>query len=1050
MVAAMQPRLDQERTMPQRQATSQDGAPDPGFLDSLTASFRAARDDQPTHINEERMNAYGDIAGKLVARGRSFDRYWNTQTRGYGEAVMSANVWADVEAERSKDPKAFSELPKTRAEFDAQWQANMRKRMERDAGTVARSGWVPWLIGGLGGGLTDPINLGAMALTGGTSSLLKTMAVEAVVNTGTEALELPLINIERKLQGRPAMTAEEAAKSLVMAGALGAALPVGMRGAAIGGKAIVRGGKAAYDAGFNAVMPLDLRAARALDQAVPRHLRTPDVNAAINVGLADAEMRASSPYAPTYEGVDAHFAKLNETLAKMQNGVKIDVVPPVARPVAQDMGGAIDAYMAAARRQESSGDDGAKNRRSSATGRYQFIGSTWVEYYRKAFPNSGLDEERILARRNNGEAQERVMRAFTADNAAWLQRNGIEASPGNLYVVHHMGTGGAGKIFRAAPETPLVRILDDDVITANPHLRDMTAGEFRQWSAQKMGGEAGPVAAVPPVPVVRPEALDAVRPLVTAEGREIALSQFLPEEIEVDAALMQFKSGGDQFGVTERLQGVREWDPMAAGTVTVWESLDGRRLIADGHQRLGLAKRMRAANPDQPITMNAFVLREADGFSARDARVLTALKNIGEGTGSASDAAKVFRDTGIDFEEAVARRLPPKSALVRDGKALARLSDDAFGSIINEVIPEQYGAAIGHLAPDPTTHAGLVDLLHKLDPPNRRQAETIIKSALDAGFVRETQEELFGARDTAIAIFAMKARVLDKALGELRRLKGAFTVAARNADALDKAGNRIDVDASEAAAQGNALALALVEALALRKGNAVSDIINAAAERLARGEPAAAVNRDVIKQLTELDLTNVERLDADGAAAAADGAGGPAGAGGRGGIADGEAGAFREDADLTPATRDELEAAGQGGFALFDEPAHTAFDDPAGPGIATVADSAWHDVRAAVAESAEPPSGNLLDLGEAIDPAVRERERQKLQLRAETPLGAGIKGGQATGVAQNDVLPEGLFGGKEVPTFDLGDGKGPRTIKDIEDEIAADEAAVEAIRNCLL
>lgn len=1023
VVAAMQPRLDQERTMPQRQATSQDGAPDPGFLDSLTASFRTARDDQPTHINEERMNAYGEIAGKLVERGRDFDRYWNTQTRGYGEAVLSANVWADVEAERRKDPGAFSELPKTRAEFDAQWQAKMRQRMARDAGTVARSGWVPWLLGSLGGGLTDPINVGAMVLTGGTGSLLRTMAVEAAVNTGTEALELPLINVERKLQGRPGVTASEAASSLAIAGVLGASIPVAVRGAQLGGRA-------AYDR----LVPLDVRAARALDQAVPRFSRTPDVNAAINVALADADIRASSPFMPTHEGIDAHFDRLNETLAKLENGVKIEVVGPATRPIArppvgerlvagapvvQDTGSAIEAYMAAARAQESGGNDGARSTTSSAAGRYGFIDSTWITYYRKAFPNTGLDDARILARKGHGETQERVMRAFTADNAAWLQRAGIEPTPGNLYVMHHMGTGGAGKIFRAAPETPLATLLTPEVMAANPHLRDMTAGEFRQWSAQKMGSEAGPVTAVAPVPVVRPDALDAVRPVVAAGGREIPLQQFLPEQIEVDAALMQFKSGGDQFGVTERLQGVREWDSMAAGTVTVWESLDGRRLIADGHQRLGLARRMLANAPDQQITLNAFVLRESDGFSARDARVLTALKNIGEGTGTAADAAKVFREAGADFEQAMTRRLPPKSSLVRDGKSLARLSDDAFGAVINDVIPESYGAAIGALAPDRDTHSGLVDLLHKIDPPNRRQAESIIRSALDSGFVKETQEELFGSRDATIALYAMKARALDKALGELRRMKGAFQVAARNAEALDGAGNKIDVQGSEAAAQGNALALALVERLALRKGNAVNDLFNAAAERLANGEPASAVVRDIVRDIRKLDLADIERTSG-----IADGSGAPTAGGGRDGFADGEAGTARESTELDPVTRDELEAAGQGGFALFDEPAHTAFDDPAGPGIATVADSAWHDVRA------------------EADPDIAARERQRAQLGAEAPMRAKSE--------QDGTMGTPLFDAADQPTFDLGDGKGPRTIKDIDEEIAADEAAVDAIRNCLL
>jgi hypothetical protein len=40
--------------------------------------------------------------------------------------------------------------------------------------------------------------------------------------------------------------------------------------------------------------------------------------------------------------------------------------------------------------------------------------------------------------------------------------------------------------------------------------------------------------------------------------------------------------------VTDRLQGITTWDPIKAGNVTIYEYADGRKFIADGHQRVGL------------------------------------------------------------------------------------------------------------------------------------------------------------------------------------------------------------------------------------------------------------------------------------------------------------------------------------------------------------------------------------------------------------------------------------------------------------------------------
>ena len=60
---------------------------------------------------------------------------------------------------------------------------------------------------------------------------------------------------------------------------------------------------------------------------------------------------------------------------------------------------------------------------------------------------------------------------------------------------------------------------------------------------------ANPVPYVDEGPLLRPDALDAERPSVAVDGRMIETAAFSAEEIGVDAELMQFKSGGDQFGV---------------------------------------------------------------------------------------------------------------------------------------------------------------------------------------------------------------------------------------------------------------------------------------------------------------------------------------------------------------------------------------------------------------------------------------------------------------------------------------------------------------------
>jgi hypothetical protein len=106
-----------------------------------------------------------------------------------------------------------------------------------------------------------------------------------------------------------------------------------------------------------------------------------------------------------------------------------------------------DGYMATVRRRESGGNDRASS--GVAYGRYQFTPQTW-KGVAAAHPELGLKPDDIW----NGDKQDLAMRALTADNARVLQQHGLDSSPGNLYMMHFLGTGNGPKFLKAMQGDP--------------------------------------------------------------------------------------------------------------------------------------------------------------------------------------------------------------------------------------------------------------------------------------------------------------------------------------------------------------------------------------------------------------------------------------------------------------------------------------------------------------------------------------------------------------------------------------------------------------------
>jgi hypothetical protein len=139
-----------------------------------------------------------------------------------------------------------------------------------------------------------------------------------------------------------------------------------------------------------------------------------------------------------------------------------------------------------------------KNENSTATGKYQFLDSTFVGTAKKVFPElADKSAKEILALRgtklqDGSQIEDALEQRFRADNIASLASAGIQPTPGNTYLAHFLGAGGARSVLKADPNTPVSQLLSADAIAANDKvLAGKTAGEVAAWAANKFGNQPG-------------------------------------------------------------------------------------------------------------------------------------------------------------------------------------------------------------------------------------------------------------------------------------------------------------------------------------------------------------------------------------------------------------------------------------------------------------------------------------------------------------------------------------------------------------------------------
>lgn len=341
-------------------------------------------------------------------------------------------------------------------------------------------------------------------------------------------------------------------------------------------------------------------------------------------------------------------------------------------------------------------------------------------------------------------------------------------------------------------------------------------------------------------------------------GRRIHAGQFDPLTVEADPIRFQYKADGDAEGVTGRLRGVERWDPTASGKAILFEDTDGRIIVADGHQRRGLARRL-AEQGFEDARLDGYLFRSADGWTARDVRVVAALKNIREGSGAVLDAAKVFREAPAALRD---RSLPVTGDFIQSARQLAGLSDDAFRAVINGVIPERFGAVIGEQAGDrPDLHGDLVELLRRGEPRSAEGARALVQEGLLDDFLKSEgrQMDLFGGLPRESTVIA-RGRIREAVLAALRKDEKLNTALVRNADAIEAGGNVLARTDNEARLAVDRAASELVSRLALRSGE-MGEAFSEAAAAVTKGETSPGAAAKGLVQRIRAAVAAGERLD---------------------------------------------------------------------------------------------------------------------------------------------------------------------------------------------
>jgi hypothetical protein len=349
------------------------------------------------------------------------------------------------------------------------------------------------------------------------------------------------------------------------------------------------------------------------------------------------------------------------------------------------------------------------------------------------------------------------------------------------------------------------------------------------------------------------EVVTAAEPAAVPQGQLPGMNQPSYDQVAtIETSLVaaapktfQYKAEGQTAtGRSGSLAEENVYDPRYGGVISVWRDtqgelgVPGQIYVVNGHNRLELANRS-----GFPVINVQYI----DAPTAADARMTGALQNIKDDKGTAIDAAKVFRDTGMSIQDLRLQNVNLNGKLASEGVALSRLPQWLFDKTATGDLATSKAVALG--SAEGVDEAVISDVA-KQAIAGKWSAEKIVQAMQEAKFASTSTaaaegtlpgfEEMFKTSNV-VDLIDIRTAAYKQLSVEMRALAAASQ--AKNTSYLEAAGNAINVEGSQAARKLAAEAVAVFNRVTAYEGP-VRNILNELAGQLPKGagRPKAAAN----------------------------------------------------------------------------------------------------------------------------------------------------------------------------------------------------------------
>jgi broad specificity phosphatase PhoE len=336
---------------------------------------------------------------------------------------------------------------------------------------------------------------------------------------------------------------------------------------------------------------------------------------------------------------------------------------------------------------------------------------------------------------------------------------------------------------------------------------------------------------------------------LTRSSAEVApgkVGEMKVSDLKVAPNKFQYKLSTDAEGVGTLLKETKVWNPDLAGIISVWrDPADGKTYVVNGHHRYELAKR---------LGVKAVTVRHIVASSAKVARAIGAEQNIAEGRGTAMDAGKFFRDSGITPNDLSEKGISLSEGMVSKGMALANLSEPIFNRVVQGDLTQGRAITIGESTSDPAEQKAVLDLVERKERAGKKVSDDtlseLIRLVKSSGQTTETTSNLFGTQEINRSLALEKAEISAHIKQQLAKDKKLFGFVSKGdrASELERGGNKIDVEQSQQISTSAAQAEEVYNLLSAR-GGPIANILDEAARGLADGENAATVKSDAYRRI---------------------------------------------------------------------------------------------------------------------------------------------------------------------------------------------------------